>query len=751
MTPLAPNPAVSTFRASHLIADRYRLQHRLAWKQWGKVYLAEDCRPPHPHNNRCIVYHLDRLSSVANYVHLGRDLLTPEARILRSAGQHPQIPTFWDFFEQENGFYWVQEAIAGHPLSLELATAPWSTEAVLHFLRAVLTPLAVVHRQGGHHGNLKPENLVRRADNQALMLIDFQGLIQIQLALLAAQGTEIPRSNAAHRGYQPLEQLQGLPCAASDIYAVGMMAVQALTGKLPTTFPINPVTVEILWQSHLPEIPDSPLRSPLVDVLHHMVQWDVSRRLATADHVLQALNDFAPVAAAVGAGPAVATITIPANPIAPDGEISPAAIAPPVPNLVGLEWGDRPKASLPDVDREAEQGQNLDAATIALPATPWSVPVYPDDPPNPQLTPLKTLLVGALTSPSLYLGIGGMAVASACAAVGWGMLTSIEFNDRATALQERLQRALAEGATARHHTARRLGQRWWQDWQRAANSYQAAEQAVQEGRWYDAQQAAATMPDIPFWRDRWQGLAHQVIAKAETQAQQLLQTAYDHARERRFNRAIAELEQITPGTSMATLVSTKKDEYRAKQMIKAWADLQKAYDQATVRDFSHALTYLYQIPANTPAYAIAQQKITEYRQKEKIRAQYLLDQANRRARQQNLTAAISTLNNAPVGTELDPVVDAKIAQYKAQLNQRADQLLQLAKRQQALGQSEVALAMLYQIPLGTTAYAEARDLLAIATAPPPAPAIAHQPTLNPGTHLREARAIAHQAAPLMVK
>ncbi len=720
MTHLATTPAVSTFRASHLVANRYRLQQRLATKQWGKVYLAEDCQSPASKAaTQCIVYHLERLSTVPNYVLLGRDLFPPEAQILKLAGHHAQIPTCHDFFEQENGFYWVQAAVHGEPLSRELETAPWSPEQVVVFLREVLEPLAWVHRHGGQHGNLKPENLVRRADTRQLTLIDFQGLVQIQLALLAMQGIEVPRSQAARRGYQPLEQLQGLTCAASDIYAVGMMAVQALTGKLPTTFPINPATVEILWQSHLPPAPETPLRSHLVAVLHDMVQWDVSRRFANADQVLQCLDAFAPVVVAPPAADNACTITVQANPV-------PAEMAP------------RPRAI---------------ATTTPQPPTAVGAPSVSDSAialaPRPTL---KTLLLGAFTHPSLYLGLGGLAVASTCAVVGWGMLTSVDFNDQTYALWQRLQRAMGGGEPARQEYAQALGQRWWQDWQTAANAYQAAEQAFQEGRLLDAQQAAAAMPNIPFWRDRWQGLAHHVIAKAETEANQLLQTAYDYARERRFNRAIAELDQIVPGTRIAALAQTKKAEYRQKQTIKAWADLQKAYDQATVRDFSNAMTYLYQIPANTPAYAIAQHKISEYRQKEKIRAQFLLNQANSRARQQNLLSAITTLNNAPIGTELDPVVDARIKDYTTQLNQRAAQLLQLAKQQQALGQRDMAQAMLCQIPLGTTAYAEARDLLAspaFQTQVPNAIATATAPpkSLNPGGYLREASAIALTTAP----
>ena len=76
------------------------------------------------------------------------------------------------------------------------------------------------------------------------------------------------------------------------------------------------------------------------------------------------------------------------------------------------------------------------------------------------------------------------------------------------------------------------------------------------------------------------------------------------------------LKQISPETTAAAKIQPKLAEYQEKQRIKADYLLQQAYNQAAKRDFQGALNYLSQIPPGTSTYETAQIKMAEYSQKQ---------------------------------------------------------------------------------------------------------------------------------------
>jgi hypothetical protein len=259
--------------------------------------------------------------------------------------------------------------------------------------------------------------------------------------------------------------------------------------------------------------------------------------------------------------------------------------------------------------------------------------------------------------------------------------------------------------------------RWRKEWQSATETFHQAEYAYSLGKWGQVKQLVQTMPDdIPYWKERGTTLAAQATANAETAAHQAMQTAYAEAYQRNFTAALVHLKQVEPGTSVGDLAQEKTREYAQKQTIKAWADLQRAYDRAEMRDFTRALDYLWQIPPGTPAHAIAQQKIAEYRLKQKARSQTLIKAADDKANKQNLVAALTSLETMADDNPLDGQVEARITQYTRQLNQKADQWLQKALQQANQGQVTAALASLETIPMGTPAYGEAREKIAELTA-----------------------------------
>ncbi|MBF2028231.1 MAG: protein kinase [Oscillatoriales cyanobacterium C42_A2020_001] len=721
MSNLAPRTDLHYRELNAPLDGRYQVIEVLTAKLWARTYLAQDLR--RPSQSECVIHHLKTISMIPNYAETARELLTREAAILEHVGMHPQIPQLLAWFEDKNGFYVVQEFIQGRSLGHELQPGVcWQAEDVVQFVQNVLEPLAIVHRYGSMHGNLQPQSLLRRNQDGQLVLIDFHNLLHVQLMLIAAQGLVLPSLEGAQKGYQPLEQLQGLPCPASDIYAIGMIAIQALTGIQPVDLRVNPTeTVEILWKEHL-QPSDSLLQQKLVEFLDTMTQWDVTLRYGNADEALLALQELQQMCLLVK--PPLVLEEDQNLSIAP--ALVPASVVEPA----------QPSTLVPVIKETSE---------LALTPKPG----------RQELVFVKTLLLHAIASPSLRVSAGGIALATTCAAAGWGLLNSVDWSDKSTKLWDRFTRATDTASNPKQRSVKAVHQEWQKDWQQASTTFQKAEAAFRQGEWAEVKELSANLPDIPYWRDRGNQLAEKAISQAETESGKRMQTAYDYAYRRDFTKALAELNQILPETTVGQRAKAKITEYQEKQEIKAWSDLQKAYDRAIARDFSQALIYLYQIPKETAVHPVAQKKIAEYKQKEKIRAQILLNKAEERANRQQLQVAISSLQEIPSSPSIDAEVEVKIEVYRQRLNQQAESWLYIAGQQVRDGNVTEAIATLEKVPIGTAAYAQAREqiaeLTALSTIPvidrlkleptlPPEPA-RDRSDLNPGNQLRETNAM----------
>ncbi|MGQ4647510.1 hypothetical protein [Lyngbya aestuarii] len=159
-------------------------------------------------------------------------------------------------------------------------------------------------------------------------------------------------------------------------------------------------------------------------------------------------------------------------------------------------------------------------------------------------------------------------------------------------------------------------QKWRQEWDTGASQFEAVKQAFNEGRWQDLLEEARQTPNVEVWQRK---IAPFVIAakpQLENEAKNLLQQAYQQAAQKNFTEAIVLLKKISPETSTGAQIKPKLTEYQQKQEIKAKSLLQKAYGLAVKRDFIGAQKYLSEIPQNTAAYETAKVKLAEYSQKQ---------------------------------------------------------------------------------------------------------------------------------------
>jgi eukaryotic-like serine/threonine-protein kinase len=204
-------------------------------------------------------------------------LLEQEATILDRL-HHNKIPQKVECFEERGNFCLVQAFVEGDDLSKEFVVGRrWSEQNAIGFLREMLKILGHVHHQQAIHRDVKPANIIRRWDNGQFYLIDF-GAVQDLRRDLA-----IGPTNLGTIGYHAPEQCYGQAGFSSDIYALGMTAIQFLTGQYPKHLPRDP-NGDVLWQE-LVKVSD-----PLIAVLEKMTKHHVEERYGCTGVVLDALD-----------------------------------------------------------------------------------------------------------------------------------------------------------------------------------------------------------------------------------------------------------------------------------------------------------------------------------------------------------------------------------------------------------------------------------------------------------------------------
>ena len=257
-----------------VLDGRYEITAQLAEGAFGKTFLAKDTR--RPGEPICVVKQL-KLAAVT----VARRLFKTEAESLEKLGKHDQIPQLLAYFQENREFYLVLEYIAGHPLTDELKPGkPLEEAQVMSILLDLLAVLADVHADNVIHRDIKPDNIIRRDADKKLVLIDFGAVKKIVSQSINPTST----ITIGTLGYMPPEQMEGKPQLSSDVYAVGMVAIQALTGIHPTQLLKNSQTKEVIWRDKARVSPE------LAGVLETMVYYNYQQRYPSAKEALAAIQ-----------------------------------------------------------------------------------------------------------------------------------------------------------------------------------------------------------------------------------------------------------------------------------------------------------------------------------------------------------------------------------------------------------------------------------------------------------------------------
>jgi eukaryotic-like serine/threonine-protein kinase len=271
-----------------LLCNRYQIEKALAAGSFGETYLAIDLHLPS--KPQVVVKHLKPLNNDPATLQNAQRLFESEAKVLEELGKKSdRIPTLYTYFEDKiekrinrmierhSEFYLVQEFIEGQTLTAELQSAggKLSESQVIEILQEILAGLQEVHQKDKIHRDLKPDNIMRRAQDGKLVLIDFGAVKEIRRISGTGNTVASATVRAGSEGYMSMEQAMGFPRLASDVYAVGAIGIQCLTGTHPSKL-FDEAALALRWQ-HLCQV-----SSGLATVLEKMVVQNANDRYRDA-------------------------------------------------------------------------------------------------------------------------------------------------------------------------------------------------------------------------------------------------------------------------------------------------------------------------------------------------------------------------------------------------------------------------------------------------------------------------------------
>ena len=263
-----------------ILGSRYKILADIAEGGFGKTFLAEDIQLPQ--KDRCVVKQLQISVETSQLMAVARRLFQTEASTLHSLGHHQQIPKLLAYFEEDEKFYLVQQYIEGQTLKEELATGEvWSEDRVIELLKDGLEVLKFIHSKGIIHRDLKPDNLIRRQSDRKLVVVDFGTVKKVLQEQTSSEGLTVV---VGTKGYMPMEQAIGKPVPISDLYALGTIAIQALTQVEPLE--LEEEDGELVWE-HLASVDPR-----LAKILTQMTRYHHQDRYQSAREALQDLMNF---------------------------------------------------------------------------------------------------------------------------------------------------------------------------------------------------------------------------------------------------------------------------------------------------------------------------------------------------------------------------------------------------------------------------------------------------------------------------
>jgi eukaryotic-like serine/threonine-protein kinase len=260
-----------------VVDGRYRILQRIGSGGMADVWLADDT-----HLQRQVALKVLHARFAQDREFVERFRREAEA----AAGlQHPNVVAVFDRGDVDGTYYIAMQYLEGRSLK-QLIDDGLSSEQAVGLIRQVLEGARFAHRHGVVHRDLKPQNVIVDGDGKATVT-DF-GIARAGVSEITQTGSVMGTPH-----YLSPEQAQGLDVTAvSDLYSIGVMLYEALTGRVPFEAD-TAVAVAMKQVSQAPQRPSSinPQVSPALDAaVMRALEKESGRRFQSADAFIAALD-----------------------------------------------------------------------------------------------------------------------------------------------------------------------------------------------------------------------------------------------------------------------------------------------------------------------------------------------------------------------------------------------------------------------------------------------------------------------------
>jgi serine/threonine-protein kinase len=269
--------SMAEVREGSMIDARYRILQRIGSGGMADVWLADDT-----HLQRRVALKVlhSRFAQDREFVERFRREAEAAAGL-----QHPNVVAVFDRGDVEGTYYIAMQYLEGRTLK-QLIDTGLPPEDAARLVRQVLEGARFAHRHGIVHRDLKPQNVIVDAEGKATVT-DF-GIARAGVSEITQTGSVMGTPH-----YFSPEQAQGLEVTAvSDLYSIGVMLYEALTGRVPFEGD-SAVAVAMKQVSQPPQRPSSinPQVSPALDaVVMRALEKEPGRRFQSADAFIAALD-----------------------------------------------------------------------------------------------------------------------------------------------------------------------------------------------------------------------------------------------------------------------------------------------------------------------------------------------------------------------------------------------------------------------------------------------------------------------------
>jgi eukaryotic-like serine/threonine-protein kinase len=267
-TPAAASET-AVLRPDRATLGRYRIERELGRGSMGTVYLGHD-----PQIGRAVAIKTMALTREFE----GSELAEARARFFREAEmagrlRHPDIVTIFDASEDQGLAFIAMEFVTGHDLLRHtLPGRLLPVPVVLHTLARVARALAHAHREGVIHRDVKPANVMIDPATGAVKVTDF-GIARIADACRTRTGLVLGTPS-----FMSPEQMAGRRVdGRTDLYSLGVMLFQLLTGSLPHRSESMATLMRQIVNDTAPDVRS--LRPELPEALANVVALALEKRV----------------------------------------------------------------------------------------------------------------------------------------------------------------------------------------------------------------------------------------------------------------------------------------------------------------------------------------------------------------------------------------------------------------------------------------------------------------------------------------